>query len=293
MKKIIILLSAALSIQFAKAQINLSLTMNPRPIANINDWGGRRDVLTLIATPPPQGSGTRNVKINTTIKTTDGTTVATTDMLKAPVKTLLQGGNTIYYAADVVNMQALVFTGSFQNKLNTTGKLPSGSYQIIVRLDSATLPVPLSNTQTKIFFLAATQLPILITPANEAVLPTASAQTAITFRWTPVAPKPTETVRYKIQVFEVLQNQNAMQAMRSNQPLLDKEVLGATQFIWQLQLSFADGTDKKFVWAIQSFDFNKQPITGEVSNGEGRSESKTFTVSSTAADRLGKRNNGL
>ncbi len=293
MKKIIILLFTTLAISFAKAQINLSLTMNPRPIANINDWSGRRDVLTLIATPPPQGSGARNVKINTTIKTTDGTTVATTDMLKAPVKSLIQGGNTIFYAADVVNIQAMVFTGSYQSKLNTTGKLPSGSYQIIVRLDSASLPVPLSNTQTKTFYLAATQLPILINPANEAVLPAAAAQTAITFRWTPVAPKPTETVRYRVQVFEVLQNQNAMQAMRSNQPLLDKEVLGATQFIWQPQLSFADGTDKKFVWAIQSFDFNKQPITGEVANGEGRSEAKTFIVSSTATDRLGKRNNGL
>jgi hypothetical protein len=292
MKKITILFVALLAIQFAKAQTSITLSMNPRPIANINDWSGRRDVLTLIAIPQAQG-GARNVKINTTIKTADGTSVAVTDMLRAPVRTLIQGGSTVFYAADVVNMQALVFESSYQNKINRTGKLPVGNYQIIVRLDSTEFPIAVSNTQTKTFFLSATQLPVLVAPANEAVLPSATAQTAITFRWTSLVPSPTEAVRYHVQVFEVLADQTAMQAMRSNQPLLDKEVLNSTQFIWQPQLSFADGKDKKFVWTIQSFDFKNELITGEVANGEGRSEAKVFTVSATSSNRLGKRNNGL
>lgn len=292
MKKITILLVTLLAIQFVNAQTSITLSMNPRPIANINDWSGRRDILTLIATPQAQG-GAKNVKINTIIKTADGTSVAVTDMLRAPVRSLVQGGSTIFYAADVVNMQALVFESSYQNKINRTGKLPVGNYQVIVRLDSAEFPIAVSNTQTKTFFLSATQLPVLVAPANEAVLPAAMAQTAITFRWTPVVPRPTEAVRYHVQVFEVLADQTTMQAMRSNQPLLDKEVLNSTQFIWQPQLSFADGKDKKFVWTIQSFDFKNELITGEVANGEGRSEVKTFTVSATATGRLGKRNNGL
>jgi hypothetical protein len=234
------------------------------------------------------------VKINTTIKTADGTSVAVTDMLRAPVRSLVQGGSTIFYAADVVNMQALVFESSYQNKINRTGKLPVGNYQVIVRLDSAEFPIAVSNTQTKTFFLSATQLPVLVAPANEAILPAASAQTAITFRWTPVVPRPTEAVRYHVQVFEVLADQTIMQAMRSNQPLLDKEVLNSTQFIWQPQLSFADGKDKKFVWTIQTFNFKNELITGEVANGEGRSEVKTFTVSATATGKLSKRiNQGL
>ena len=130
-------------------------------------------------------------------------------------------------------------------------------------------------------------------PANEAVLPTAIAQTAITFRWTALAPRPTAAVRYRVQVFEVLANQTPMQALRSNQPLLDKEVVNDMQYIWQPQLSFANGTENKFVWTVQSFDFQGQIISGEVPNGEGRSEAKTFTVSSSSINRLGKRNNGL
>ena len=293
MKKITITIFTLFTIHFAQAQlVNINLVMNPRPIATIGDWAGRRDVLTLIATPPAQG-GARNVKINTIIKTADGSSVAVTDMQRAPVKALVQGGTTIFYVADVVNLQVMVFTGSYQDKLNRTGKLPAGNYQIIMRLDSTDLPIELSNTQTKVFFLSATQLPVLIMPANEAVLPTAVAQTAITFRWTTLVPRPTEPVHYRVQVFEVLAHQTPMQALRSNQPLLNQEVIGTTQYIWRPQLSFVNDSINKFVWTVQSFDFNGQIITGEVPNGEGRSEAKTFTVSPAPADRLGKRNNGL
>ena len=114
MKKITTIIAALITAQLAFAQVNINLVMNPRPIANINDWAGRRDVLTLVATPGPQGAAA-NVKINTTIKTSDGTNVAVTDMLRAPLKAMVQGGTTIFYAADVVNMQYMIFESSFQN----------------------------------------------------------------------------------------------------------------------------------------------------------------------------------
>jgi hypothetical protein len=147
-----------------------------------------------------------------------------------------------------------------------------------VRLDSTNIPVELSNTQTKVFFLSATQLPVLIMPVHGDLLPAAQAQTAITFRWSALVPRPTEPVHYRVQVFEVLANQTAMQALRSNQPLLDKEVVGTTQYIWRPKLSFVKDSVNKFVWTVQSFDNKNVIITGEVPNGEGRSEAKTFNV---------------
>lgn len=293
MKKITITILFLVALHVLHAQINLSFNMNARPVANISEWATRRDVLTLIASSLPVSNYPNNVKINTTILTSDGKNVAVTDMQKAPVKALARTGPTMFSAADVVNLQAMVFESSFQDKINRTGKLPAGSYQIIVRLDSTSLPIAFVTTQPRFFFLSATQLPVLIIPANEAVLPTAVAQTAITFRWTALSPRPKDAVRYRVQVFEVLANQTPMQALRSNQPLLDKEVVNTTQYIWQPQLSFANGADNKFVWTVQSFDFQGQIITGEVPNGEGRSEAKIFIVSSASADRLGKRNNGL
>src|SRR5437868_5797677 len=292
MKKLIIVLFAVLTVQITNAQVRITLAMNPRPIANLNDWSNRRDVLTLIATPGPVQNYPRNVKINTTIKTADGTTVAVTDMLRAPVKALVQNGTTIFYAADVVNLQAMNFESSFQNKLNRTGKLPAGGYQLVVKLDSTDQPVTLSNVETKIFFLSGTQLPVLIQPANEAVISSAVAQTNITFRWTPISPRQNEAVRYHVQVFEVLTSQTPMQALRSNQPLLDKEILATTQYNWQPQLG-ADNQDRTFVWTVQSYSFQGELITGEVPNGEGRSEAKTFRITGASNGRLGKRITGL
>jgi hypothetical protein len=279
MKQITTILITLITMLSARAQVGINLVMNPRPIANIGDWTGRRDVLTLIATATvalPQG--VRNVKINTTIKTADGTSVAVTDMQRAPVKALVPGGTAIFYAADVVNIQAMVFTSTYQDKLNRTGKLPAGNYQIIVHLDSTDRPNVLSNTQTKVFFLSATQLPVLIAPAADAVLST-MAQTAITFRWTPVIPRPTDLVHYRVQVFEVLPDQTTLQAFRSNQPLLNQEVIGTTQYVWRPQLGFNNAQTNKFVWTIQSLDSNDEIITGELPNGEGRSEPQAFTIS--------------
>lgn len=270
---ILILLAAGTRLQ---SQVNIVLSMNPRPTAAIGNWQSKRDVLTLVATS--LGGGARNIKINTVIKTTDGITVAVTDMLKAPVRVLPQGSNTIFYAADVVNWEAMVFNASFLRKINQTGMLPAGSYQIIVTLDSATSPVAISNSQTKVFLLAAVQLPVLIAPANNSVLNAAAAQTAVIFRWTPVTPKPTDIIRYQLLVFEIAENQRPMQALRGNQPVLNQEITGTTQYVWRPQLGYADSTGRKFIWTIKTLNAQGQPVTGETVNSEGVSEPLIFTI---------------
>ena len=145
MKKITITFFSVLAIQFANAQAKITLIMNPRPIANINDWAGRRDMLSLTVSPGGPLGSPHNVKINTTIKTADGTIVAVTNMLKAPVKTLLQGKSTTFYAADVVNMKAMVFETNFQSKLS------AGSYQIIVRVITGDVPNGEGRSEAKTF----------------------------------------------------------------------------------------------------------------------------------------------
>lgn len=264
------------------AQANIILTMSPKPVPHVADWAVRRDITNLVVSPAAVGTYPVRVKINTTIQTTDGTTVAVTDMQKALVHTLLPGTTTLFTGADIISFEAMQFQGSYLTRIKRTGMLPSGNYQLVVRLDSAELPVAVSNTQTKFFFLSATQLPVLIAPAANAGLPAETAQSAISFRWTPVCPRPSEPVHYRVQVFEVLTSQSPMQALRSNQPLLNQEVTGTTQYIWRPGLSFADAKEHRFVWTIQTYDYNGQLITGETGNGEGRSEVGVFTVISKA-----------
>jgi hypothetical protein len=119
-------------------------------------------------------------------------------------------------------------------------------------------------------------------PYNEEVLDVKQAQTAITFRWTPVVPKLSTPLTYRLQVFEVLENQTPMQALRSNQPVLDQNIIAATQYIWRPQLGMSD-LDKStkglsFIWTIQSLDSQGVPVTQTDGNGEGRSEPIIFYV---------------
>ena len=269
----------------AQPKIKFNLMVNAQPPAQLSEWGNRREVLMLMATPEQPGApGGGQFKIKTEIKTTDGTVVGNADLAKTPVFTINSTGTpTILVANDVMPLEFMVFTGKYKTSLERTGKLPADNYIICVRPVNIIDYTPLGEEQCKTFYLATTQLPILMKPYNEEVIDAKKAQTAIIFRWSPVVPTQPSPVTYRIQVFEVLPTQSPVQALRSNQPLLDKEILAATQFIWQPQLSFLpyDEETKKlptFIWTIQSLDANHNPVTQTDGNGEGRSEPLIFFV---------------
>lgn len=235
MKKISLIIGLQLMIAVSYAQYKITLVMSATPPATLSEWGNRREVLTLLVSG--QGSIAKEVKIKTTIKAIDGTVIGTTDIVKARAYTFTTP-NTILTANDVLPLDNMIFTGKYRNSLDKTGKLPSDNYTLCVQLVSPPDYGPASEEQCKSFFLATMQLPILMKPYNEEKLEPVAAQTAITFRWTPVVPQQREPVLYRLQVFEVLEHQTTMQALRSNQPLLDQEIRGATQYIWRPQLLF-------------------------------------------------------
>lgn len=235
MKKIFFTIQLATIALIANAQINTSLVMSAQPPAQLSEWGNRKEVLTYIA---GSSAGLQfSVKIKTEIKTMDGTVVGATNLNTAPAFTLSQPTNA-FYANDVLPLNNIVFTGKYKTSLERTGKLPADNYMLCVRLVASTDFRPVSEEKCRSFYLATLQLPILMMPADEQKLDTKQAQTSIMFRWTPVVPKPTTPVTYRLQVFEVLPNQQPVQALRSNMPLLDKSLTGVTQFIWVPQLAF-------------------------------------------------------
>ena len=284
MKKILLTAIAIIITTICMAQVikfNFAI-LNTQPPAQLSEWGNRREVLTLIATG--QGVVGNQFKIKTEIKTTDGTVIASADLAKTPVFTLNStGAPTILVANDVMPLEFMVFTGKYKTSLERTGKLPAGNYIICARPVNIIDYIPLGEEQCKTFYLATTQLPILMKPYNEEVMDAKKVQTAIIFRWSPVVPTQPSPVTYRLQVFEVLPTQSPVQALRSNQPLLDKEILAATQYIWQPQLTFMpyENETKKlptFIWTIQSLDKDHKPITQTDGNGEARSEPIIFFI---------------
>ena len=233
MKKIILITTICFASHIGFAQFNTTLVVNPNPPGSLLSWGTKD--LTYIISGSAGVAG--DVLIKATLRTTDGAVAATTNLSKARVIRINPAtGNVILYAADVIPLEAMTFNGKFKTSMDRSGKLPAGSYQLCVQLVRPVDFLPMSQEQCRTFTLAAFQLPIPMMPANETVLDIEKARAAITFRWTPVAPRPAEMLTYRVTVFEVLENQTPMQALRSNQPLLAKDIIGTTQYIWQPQL---------------------------------------------------------
>lgn len=259
------------------AQINTTLTVQSQPPANLSDWVTRNTVLNFIVDygrPDPQ-----QIIFKTEIKLLDGSVVATTDLQKVS-SIILNRGVSVYFSKDVMPLEKMIFSGRFKRTIDQTGKLPSGQYQICVSiLQSGTFQV-LAAERCRIFNLFGVQLPFLMMPANNAILNGVSAQTAVTFRWTPVIPQSAiAPSSYRLQIFEILSNQQPVQALRANQPILDILLHGITQYIWQPRLSFANtDTSARFIWTIQTLDPSGAPILISDGNGESRSEPFIFKV---------------
>lgn len=281
MKKIVITAIALFMGTAAWAQLSSTLIVHAQPPAQLSEWGDRREVLTLIVSG--QGAAAGPFKVKTEIKLSDGTVIATSDLAKTATFTPNPGSSTILTANDVMPLEFMMFTGKYKTSLQRTGKLPADNYMICTQPVNPVDYRILGEERCKSFYLASTQLPVLLKPYNEEVLDGKKAQTAIIFRWSPVVPTQSSPVTYRLQVFEVMPKQNPVQAMRSNQPVLDKEIVAATQFIWQPQLAFMPpdtlaGRMPAFVWTIQSLDKAGLPVTQTDGSGEARSEPVIFYV---------------
>lgn len=271
----------------AKGQFVTNLSVSTQPPGTLISWG-LKDLRYLVVN---QTGASRQAVIKTTFKLSDGTVIGSTNLAKARVINIA-GGNNIFEAPDVFQLDAMVFTGKYKTSIDKTGKLPADNYQLCVQMVTPTDFQRLSEEICRPFNLAAYQLPIPVMPLNDDVLDAQKAQTAITFRWTPLAPRPAQQVKYIVKVFEVLERQTPMQALRSNQPLVSREVIGTTQFIWQPQLAFMqNGGDAghlvstadsiaatRYIWTIQTTDLQDVPFGDGNVNGDGISEPNVFTI---------------
>lgn len=71
-----------------------------------------------------------------------------------------------------------------------------------------------------------TQVKVLSQDKKEFTLDSA---TPVTFRWTPLVPKSDGAVTYRLKVWQLMQGQNSTEAMRSNKPIVTKDVDNITE----------------------------------------------------------------
>ena len=71
----------------------------------------------------------------------------------------------------------------------------------------------------------------LTVPVSGKMFTTNEVKNTITFRWTPLVPKPQQPVTYRLKVWQLMQGQTGTQAMRTNKPIITKDVNDKTEFV--------------------------------------------------------------
>lgn len=191
--------------------------------------------------------------------------------------------------APATNFNTLTKVWSGSNAVSLIGQsiiLPPGDYELSVQFFGYSNAKfnPLSDEKTKAFTIRGSeqqsyQAPQAIAPTNETLIKESDLLKPITFRWTPIIPRPAEPTTYRLRVWQLMQGQNAIQAIKVNQPIITKDVDNLTQTILS---NLYTGPCKppylcNFVWNVQALNRDGKPI----GSNNGTSESFTFSFSST------------
>jgi uncharacterized protein (DUF2147 family) len=196
-------------------------------------------------------------------------------------------GNTVSTAIAISPFEIKTFSSAeLTGMLGNSSQLKEGSYQICVQFFNADR-IAISNEVCKEFRVESTKAdnytaPVLINPENGKVFSADDMKRPLNFRWTPVVPRPKEPVTYRLKIWQLMQGQNGTAAMRSNQPIVTKEVDNINQAVIS---NLYTGPCKPpylcdYVWQVQAVDKEGKGVGG---NG-GMSEVWSFGIGSVEAN---------
>jgi hypothetical protein len=277
MKKHLVLLLLAISFQgFAQTNlitgINISLPANPS--GNIAEWSKSMPPFMISAQTRME-----NGKVSPMV-------------MESRILVSIKGNGAVCgnYSVDNApqanfNSPAKVWTG--EAALSLLGKscdLKPGIYELCVKFYGyGTAGQVLIGEGCKSFTIKETEQKIYqpsqaLAPANGTEFNESDLIKPITFRWTPIIPKPQEPVTYRLKVWQMTEGQTGTQAMKVNQPIINKDVENMTQAVINITDEFNAPEIQAFVWNVQALNKEGNPM-GENS---GVSSASQFAVNREA-----------
>jgi hypothetical protein len=253
--------------QPGQAQISIiNFTVKQKLPADVNTWNSVPASLTLVAKYMGQGT-----------------------VVGSKLVVQIKKGGTRICGND---MQSSVFLDAFQTRnftaneltgyLTQCPKLSPGSYTLCVqfygedRKEKSPEVCRPFTVEDEAQVQESYSPPQNINPGNGKIFKPEELKGPVTFRWTPIVPRPKESVTYKLRVWQLMQGQNSTQAMRTNPPIVTKDVDNITQAV---VTNIYTGPCKPpylcdYVWNVQAVNKEGKPIGGN----EGRSELWSFKV---------------
>ncbi len=245
-------------------QINIvSFTVKNKLPIDISNWDNNPSNIMLVAQKLPQVQ-LQNLKLVVKLKLA-GTKVC---------------GNTPQTAVSIDAFSVRNFSaGELVAMFAQCPKLTTNMYTLCAQFFNVD-NYPISREFCKDFMVGDALIvytaPQNISPINEKIIDPKAAKLPITFRWTPVLPKTKDPVMYKLRIWQLMQGQTALQAMKGNETFIEKEVKNITQIVIP-NLFFMPCQPPylcEFVWAVQAVDKDNKPI----GKNNGMSELYSFKI---------------
>jgi hypothetical protein len=271
MKKLKLLLPALLLSLLANSQPGqlqqikiVSFTVKNQLPASIDNWLSIPGALIMVAQKVPNP---RMVEPRLVVQIRSGGAVLC--------------GNNAATARQVDPFDVRTFnTADLTGFLTNCHELKEGSYTICVQFFNID-KIAISQEVCKEFRVEATKTieyapPTLITPEDGKKFSATQLLGPVMFRWTPVVPKPSAPVTYRLKVWQLMEGQNGTTAIRMNTPIFTKDVENLTQVPAN---GIYNGPCKPpylcdFVWNVQAVTRDGKPI----GSNNGTSEPYTFGV---------------
>ncbi|MFY8108798.1 MAG: hypothetical protein ACOVO9_07395 [Bacteroidia bacterium] len=256
--------------------MSVLLAPNPPP-ARPTEWLNAPYPLRL--TIINNGLVITNARIKATLKNTiTNKTIIGTSQSNSRLITVNKGINNF-------NSNSLFssFEGASLSDFNLTngGSLVPGNYQICLELYNSQ-NIQIGSAACQQFTITGVQPPVLTIPSNNEVISVSQALAKV-FQWQAVTPS--TNVDYKIEIFEINNNQNLIGAI-ANGPIETQIIKGSTQFIWinaQQKINQRRNTNRnittfKYFWRVQAVNSVDQTPVGA---NNGLSEYRYFTVTTS------------
>ncbi len=247
--------------------LTATVVMPPHPSPYLADWiAGREEVLLIVQNP-----GTTTVQALLKVQLyLDEQLQAETDIDKLEPVAIPPGSST-FYAQDFLRLEAITFYGDSRTSVERSGRLPSGNYRFCFQLLDPDTHAPLTSLPEvcRSFQVLLYTPPQLLQPNNG---DTVRSLSELLFQWTPLIPAAPSPITYRLQVFEVLEGQQPIEAYQSNPPIIDIAFPDRTTVPYQPEMGLLQ-PGRTYIWTVQVTDAEGRPLFLP----DGRAEPFVFT----------------
>lgn len=268
----------------AQLPISARITMPSAMPANISEWATAMPPVTIQAMVKPDSTrGIPDVVLDAKILVT----------IKAETGGKVCGSYTPKTApnANITSLVKMYRGGEIEKLLGQSCTLKPGVYTLCVQFfaDYNGQQKTLSEEAIKPFTVKGNEAtsytpPQNLQPADGKTFTEKESKTPLSFSWVPLLPRPQGETTYRLKVWQIKEGQAATQVIKSEQPVLEKEIKNQTQYM--VTQGWPGKVMGSYVWNVEAVNMDGKVLGGSLPTVFAYSSGGNHNVSDAKIDSI-------